>query len=300
MTVEQKPELNRFVDLSIPLTWEYRWIQLKLMLPVWLLLLAILLEAWFFGTWLAGRSWLQPLLVGLGGWLAMVFFVAGMMEIQIRARHRSKRVIQIKDKGITVKPAKNSFVRWKQILKFQLVPIPEAPGTSALILYLRVRPGRRQTHRAFWAMALENPSQTQDLLRYLQTRKSETPTSYEIEILERPGPTEKQSHAPYLFLGMTLMMAGYFLLMHGGPMLVAILDRDHHDSGDGRKLSPEAAARLRQFILTHFSSKEEFRRFFLTLSIVLIVAGVILMILGRWLMHYRPAGNSVGTRSGAG
>lgn len=230
----------------------------------------------------------------------MILFVAGMMEIQIRARHRSKRVIQIEEKGITVKPAKNSFVRWKQILKFQLVPIPGVQGTTALILYLRARPGRKQPQRAFWAMVLENPLQMQDLVRYLQTKKSETPTSYEIEILERAEPAEQQNPAPHLLLGMMLMMAGYFLLMHGGPMLVAILDGGHQDSGDGRKLSPEAAARLRQFILTHFSSKEEFRRFFLTLSIVLIVAGVILMILGRWLMHYRPAGKSVGTRSGAG
>jgi hypothetical protein len=300
MTIEQKPELNRFVDPSIPLTWESRWVQLKFMLPAWLLVLAFFVEILLFGTWLTGRFLLQPSLVALGGWLAMILFVAGMMEIQIRARQHSKRVISFNEKGITVKPAKNSFVRWKQILKFQLEPIPKVPGTTALMLYLRARPGRKQTQRAFWAMVLENPSQTQDLVRYLQTRKAETPTSYEIEILERTEPAEQQSPAPYLFLGMTLMMAGYFLLMHGGPMLVAILDRDHHDSGDDRKLSPEAAARLRQFILTHFSSKEEFRRFFLTLSIVLIVAGVIFMILGKWLMHYRPAGKSVGTRSGAG
>jgi hypothetical protein len=300
MTIEQKPELNRFVDPSIPLTWGYRWVQLKFMLPAWLLVLAFFVEIGAFGTWRAGKFLLQPILASLGGWLAMILFVAGMMEIQIRARHRSKRVIQIEEKGITVKPAKNRFVSWKQILKFQLVPIPEAPDTSALILYLRARPGRRQSPRGFWAMVLENPSQTQDLVRYLQTRKAETPTSYEIEILERAEPAEQQSPTPHLFLGMTLMMAGCFLLVHGGPMLVGILDRDHHDPGDGRKLSPEAAARLRQFILTHFSSKEELRRFFLTLSIVLIVAGVILMILGKWLMRYRPAGKPVGTRSGAG
>ncbi|HZL77275.1 MAG TPA: hypothetical protein VFC17_00295 [Candidatus Limnocylindrales bacterium] len=300
MTIEQKSELNRFVDPTIPLTWEYRWAQLKFMLPAWLLVLAFFVEILLFGTWLTGRFWLQLLLVALGGWLAMILFVAGMMEIQIRARQRSKRVILFNEKGITVKPAKNPFVRWKQILKFQLEPIPEVPGTTALMLYLRARPGRKQTQRAFWAMVLENPSQTQDLARYLQTRKSETPTCYEIEILESPGPAEQKSPAPYLFLGMTLIMGGYFLLIHGGPMLLAILDRDHHDSGDGQKLSPEAAARIQHFIHRHFASKEEFRHFFLTLGIILIVSGVALMILGKWLTHYRPAGKSVGTRSGAG
>ena len=300
MTIEQKPELNRFVDPSIPLTWKYRWVQLKFMLPVWLLVLAFFVEIWVFGTWLAGKFLLQPSLATLGGLLAMILFVAGIMGIQIRARQRSKRVILFNEKGITIKPAKNSFVRWKQILKFQLVPITEAPGISALILYLRARSGRRQSQRAFWAMVLENPSQTQDLVRYLQTRKSETPTSYEIEILEGPGPAEQKSPAPYLFLGMTLIMGGYFLLIHGGPMLLAILDRDHHDSGDGQKLSPEAAARIQHFIHRHFASKEEFRHFFLTLGIILIVSGVALMILGKWLTLYRPAGKSVGTRSGAG
>ena len=55
MTLEQKPELNRFVDPSIPLTWGYRWVQLKFILPAWFLVLAFFAEIWVFETWLAGK-----------------------------------------------------------------------------------------------------------------------------------------------------------------------------------------------------------------------------------------------------
>ena len=57
-------------------------------------------------------------------------------------------------------------------------------------------------------------------------------------------------------------------------------------TGDS-KLTAEESAKLRHFIAAHFSSREEFHHFFLTLSIVLIVAGIILMILGRRLMKRR-------------
>jgi len=182
------------------------------------------------------------------------------------------------EKGITVKPAKNPFVRWKQILKFQLEPIPEVPGTTALMLYLRARPGRKQTQRAFWPWFWRILRKRRTWCVTCKLGSQKLPRVTKLKILESPGPAEQKSPAPYLFLGMTLIMGGYFLLIHGGLMLLAILDRDHHDSGDGQKLSPEAAARIQHFIHRHFASKEEFRHFFLTLGIILIVSGVALMI----------------------
>jgi hypothetical protein len=85
MTIEQKPELNRFIDPSIPLTWGYRWHLIKVMLPAWLLFLAFIVELWLFKTWVAGRaSWDDIFLLGI--WLMAMFLVQGLIEVQIRLR----------------------------------------------------------------------------------------------------------------------------------------------------------------------------------------------------------------------
>jgi len=285
MTLEQKPELNRFVDPSIPLTWNYRWRQLKLALPVLIFTWVLLLEMGLFNGWLADKlQWDQmAVLVGVCSAMFLVVFAAG--EIQIRIQQRSKRSIKIKDKKIVVQPAKNSMVRWGKILKFQLEPIPETPGLTKLNLFLHGRPNQKPSGRAFWSMVLENPSQQQKLVCYLQIKRTETPSDYEIEILGSPA--LPKSPAPFPFLEMMLFMGGFFLLLHGIPMLLAILGEHHRDPGEPSKLSPEQIAKLQQVILNHFSSREEFRHFFLMLGSGLTMAGCILLFLGWWLMKRR-------------
>lgn len=296
MTLEQKPELNRFVDPSITLGWQYRWGQMKLLLPVlffsWLLLVeTVLLKAWLLNK----LHWdILAMLVGSGA--VFLLFVCAALEIQTRIRQRSKRVIQIEEKRIIVKPAKNQMVPWKRVRKFQFEPVPDTPGLMKLKLLLKGRPNQKSSERAFWAMVLEKTSM-QELLGFLQKKKTEGPTDFELETLERPAASENP--APFVFLGMTIFMAGWYLMVHGLPILFAILGGGHHDPDERSKLSPEEIARLRHFILKHFSSLEEFRHFFLALSIALTVAGVALMISGRWLAK-RKAASEPGATTGAG
>ena len=297
MTLEQGPELNRLVDPSIALGWQYRWGQMKLLLPVlffsWLLVVEIaLLKAWLVNK----LHWdILAMLVGLGAGIFLVIWAA--LEIQIRIRQRSKRVIQIEEKRIVVKPARNQIVPWKRVRKFQFEPVPDVPGLMKLKLLLKGRPNQKSSERVFWAMVLEKTSATRELMGYLQKKKTEGPTDFELEILERPAVPENP--APFVFLGMTVFMTGWYLMVHALPILFAILGSGHHDSDERSRLSPEEIARLRHFILNHFSSPEEFRHFFLALSIALTVAGVALMISGRWLAK-RKAASEPGATVGSG
>jgi hypothetical protein len=286
MTIEQRPELNRFVDPSIPLTWQWRWCQFKVTLPIWCLVLAFFLELWLLMAWLGNRWDLQGLTIILSVWLGMILFVLGMAEIQTRIRQRSKRVIEFKNDKLFLKPAKNGVVLWKRVSKFQLEPLPETPPLMILKLFLHGRPNKRTSGRAFWGMVLENPSQVQELVRFLQTRRTDAPSNFETEILERPVPPE--THVAFPFLGLSLGLGGYFLLMHGAPMLLGLLNHNHHDSDGGSRFTSEQRAQLARFITQHFSSTEEFRHFFLTLGICLTTVGVALMALGWWLMKRKP------------
>jgi len=296
MTIEQKPELNWLVDPSIALGWKYRWWQMKLLLPILFFSWLLVVEMALFKAWLANKlHWdILAMLVGLGAGMLLVILAA--LEIQIRIRQRSKRVIQIEEKRIVVKPAKNQTVPWKRVRKFQFEPVPDTPGLMKLKLLLKDRPNQKSSERAFWAMALEKTSM-QELLGCLQKKKTAGPTNFELEILERPAAPENP--APYVFLGMTVFMAGWYLMVHGLPVLFAMLGGGHHDPDEHSRLSPEEIARLRYYILNHFSSPEEFRHFFLALSIALTIAGVALMISGHWLAR-RKASSELGAAAGSG
>jgi len=217
--------------------------------------------------------------------MAIILLALGLGESQVRIQQRSKRVIEFRHDKIRVKPSKSEFIRWNKVAKFQFEPVPEVLGITKLKLFLFGR-SNETSERAFWAMVLDNP-QTQELTRYLQTKKLEAPSSYEIQILEHPAIPE--SSAPFPFLGMSLYLSGLFLLLHGGPALLVFLNHTHSDSDGNSKLSSEEKAHLGRFIAQHFSSKEEFRHFFMMLNICLIVAGITLLILGWRLMKRKKA-----------
>jgi hypothetical protein len=281
VTIEQRSELNRFVDPSIPLTWEGRWRQIQMTLPLWVFSFVCFFEMVLFRGWLAENLSLDFLLTCMGGFLFLLFICFGGIETQVRIRQRSKRVIQFKENKIVVRPARIQSVPWKGVAKIQFEPIPEAPGMTKLKLFLPDRSNKRVSGRVFWAMILEN-CQRQDLLRYLQTKKTDALIRYQIEVLERPSTPESPARFP--FLGMSLYTGGIYLLLHGGPMFLASLNSVHHDSGGNSKLTPEEAAKLQRFIARHFSSYAEFHHFFLTLGIGLTIAGLVLLITGWRLM----------------
>ena len=134
-------------------------------------------------------------------------------------------------------------------------------------------------------MVLENQSQLQDLVHYLQTKKTEAPTDYEIEILERPA--LPVSTAPFLFLGMALNMGGLFLLLHGMPLLlIGLGNGNHHHSEDDSQFTPNEMAKPGRFLLKHFHTLEELRHFCIVAGGVLTFLGLLLLIWS-WLLMNR-------------
>jgi hypothetical protein len=170
MTVEQKPEFNRFVDSSIPITWAWRWRQFKFVLPIWCFIWVCYLEMGITGAWLHDRlTW--NLIAGLfGGLLAFTGIMWMLIEILVRLRQRSKRSLKITDKQIVVSSAKNGSVLWKKVCRFQFEPIPELPDSQRLIIFLRGLKKQSQVERPFWMMVLEQTSQAHELVSCLETK----------------------------------------------------------------------------------------------------------------------------------
>jgi hypothetical protein len=277
MTIEQKPELNRFVDPSITKPWQFRWQSLKLFLPLWLYILAFCLELGLFGSWVADKPLLKCLSICLGPPLAMFLFLVLLREFSIRSGQRSNRVIQFHDEHIVLGIP---CIQWKNVAKFQFEPITESPGLTKLILAYIVP--RRKRRQMLCMIVIEDRAHVNELIDYLEKQRAKTPTIYEIKILDVPS--QPYQVPRFLFLGMSILFAGMFLLMHGVPILLALLDPNHPRSREDSRLTPEQIAKLNQFVMKHFSSREEFRHFFLTLGFVLTVAGCILLFWSWWLM----------------
>lgn len=286
MTIEQKSELNRFVDPSIPLTWQWRWRQFKFVLPIWCFIWACYLEMGITAAWLRDKINLEFIADLVGGLFIFTAVMWALIEILVRWRQCSKRILRIKDKQILVSPAKNNIVLWKKIARFQFEPIPELPETKKLTIFLCDFKKRRQVERPFWMMVLEQPSQVTELASCLEAKRAETDSDFEIISLKEPAKPIQSKSFP--FAGMSFMMAGMYFLLHGIPLLGVALEKHHDHPDNDRKLGAHAAAAIKHFVRQHFSNVQELHNFTLQLSISLIVAGLLFYFLGLKLMDRKP------------
>ena len=285
MTIEQKSEFNRFVDASIPITWAWRRRQFKIILPIWCFIWVCYLEMGIIAAWLNDKLTWDFISKLLGGLLAFTGTMWTLIEILVRLRHRSKRILKIEDKRIVVSPAKNGFIPWKKVCRFQFEPIPELPNIQKLTIFLRGFKKQNQSERPFWMMVLEQPSQAHELANHLEAKRSETSSNFEIVTLSEPSKPSQGRSFP--FLGMSLIMAGLYFLLHGIPLLGVALEKSHHSDGN-RKMGVQAAAMVKNFVRQHFSNFQELHSFTLHLSISLIVVGLALYFLGLKLSSRKP------------
>jgi hypothetical protein len=287
MTIEQKPELNRFVDPSIPLTWNYRWRQIKPTLPIWIFILLPLLEIGLFRAWLADKLQWDRLAVLVMAGPAMFIFVLAVAEVQTRIQQRSKRVIQFNDDKIRLRPSKSELLKWEKIAKFQFEPIPGMQGLMKLKLFLHGRPNQKLAGRTFWSMVLEQPAKVQELVEYFQKRRTETPTNFQVEVLDKPIPPGPPGQP--VLLGMSLYLGGIFLLLHGLPLLlVGLTDGRHHDSGNDSDFTSDEKVKLGRFIIKYFHTPGELRHFYIVTGGVLTFSGLFLLVWGWLLMNRKP------------
>ena len=198
MTIEQKPELNRFVDYSIPLTWAKRWRGFKTTLPIWVFIFLCITEMAVLGAWFADRlSW--DVIAPVAGSLP-VFFVMfwGMIELQVWFYARSKRILRVGDKRIVVSPAKQQYIRLKSVTKFQFEPIAENPALTKLSVFVyfskRIPAVRR------FSMIVADPAQVQELVQTLEVRRQATGADFKIIVLDKPDPPPAKTSLCFMSL----------------------------------------------------------------------------------------------------
>lgn len=270
MTIEQKPELNRFVDSSIPVTWAKRWRAFKLALPVWVFACVCMMEMGVLVTTKDGRSACESALTLAASSVLMFALFWGLFELQICFYARSKRILTIKDKRIVMNPVKQPSMPWKSIAHFQFEPIPENLSLTKLSVFVH----HFKRIIKHFALVIENPAQVPAIIGELESKRHISATDFKIVVLEKPEPPP--TAAMPSVLAMSLTVAGAYLLAHGLVLLsIALMPRPHMDNNFGFR--PGVVTVFGQFLAEHFPSVEKLRHFYLGAGIILTLAGLALV-----------------------
>jgi hypothetical protein len=271
MTIEQRPELNRFVDSSIPVTWAKRWRAFKLAFPIWMFACVSVVEMGIFVTTSTGQfSWDKIMAMAVGPVVMFPFFW-GLFEVQMYFHGHSRRTLTIKDKRIVMNPVKQPSLSWKSIARFQFEPIPENPSLTKLSVF---RTHFKRIVRHF-ALVVEKPAQVSPIIRELEKRRHANAAEFQIIVLQKPGPVPAIALPPVL--AMSLTMAGVYLLLHGMALLVIALMPSPHSPGHVSEVRPGLVALLNQLFAEYFPSVEQHRQFLLATGITVTLAGLALM-----------------------
>jgi hypothetical protein len=271
MTIEQKPELNRLADSSIPVTWAKRRRAFKLALPVWIFACVCMIEIGVLATPNNGQSAWKSGLVSAASSVVMFAFFWAVIEAQIYFYGHSKRTLTIRDRRIVMNPVKQPSMPWKSIARFQFEPIPE--NASLMKLSVFVHHFRRIVRH--FTLVIENPAQIQEIIQELESKRHATATDFKIVMLQKPEPPHAVS-TPSVS-AMSLTMAGAYLLLHGLPLLGIALMPRNHSPDNNPEFRPGLVTVLGQFLAEHFPSVEQLRHLYLGAGIVLTVAGLALI-----------------------
>lgn len=287
MTVEQKPELNRFVDPSF--TWTLRWQRYKTALPLVSFIYICMVEIVVIDGWLTEKPILDlvaPMIVSVTFSFLIIW---GVLELQIFYYHRCKRELRIEDDKIFFRSGDRFSLRWKLVKQFQFEPVADAPGLTKL----RVRGftadwPRRE--RQLCAVIIERPAQVPELIQCLETKRTAPKADFEIRILEKPAEPPPTKH--FSFLGRSLNLGGVYVLLHGIPLLCVALGLGHWHRDETSQTVSTARVAWEYFVLRHFSSVAQLRDCLLWLGVSLTISGAVLFILGWRLMNQHAQAES--------
>ena len=112
---EQPAQFNRYVDETIPRTWSYRWRSLRSLVPAIIFIYVTTAELLALRLWQDDGLSAGELPLVLLAPLSIVPLLLVSMEALLRIRHRSKRVLKLRDKWISLSPSKVSQVRWEHV-----------------------------------------------------------------------------------------------------------------------------------------------------------------------------------------
>jgi hypothetical protein len=261
---EQSPELNKYVDPTIPLTWAVRWNALNVGLPVLLISSLLMAEMLAYRLWLDDRSLLSNLHVFLGVAAVPVAFLLVVLEVTMRLSHRSKRTLKLGPKRIAISPAKYNQIRWQNIKTWQIEPLAGAGDLSKLTLEYSL--SKRATIPRRWSMVLERREQERAFLSALETFRQSGANAAPLTQLTSPElrVTPRLSMRP-----MVALAIAFYLFAQGAPLLaVGLSHSGSRDAGSSSnsELTPRERAKLQHFISRHFTSKEQLIQVLLTVG----------------------------------
>jgi len=256
---EQSPELNKYVDSTIPLTWAVRWNALRFGLPFALFSSLVMAEMLAFRLWLNDRSLLANLHFLLGIAAVPVAGILVLIEVTMRAAHRAKRTLKLEPKRVSISPAKYNRIPWQNIKSWRIEPLVDAAGFSKLTLEYSL--GKRGTILRRWSMVLTKPDQEHALLSALESLRQSGVCSTPVTQLS--SPTLRETARPSMRITVALALALFFLV-HGMPLLMVGLTTPSgpdKDSSDRSNFTAREKAKIQIFVSRHFTSLKQLRQF---------------------------------------
>lgn len=131
-----------------------------------------------------------------------------------------------------------------------------------------------------WSLALESRGQCPALLSELNLLQQQHNLKFRIE-LNRPLPFRPPPQHPVL--GLSLGLAGLMFLLHGVPLLLVPLQPHQNEPHHSDSIS-----RCAKFIMEHFSSAADFRRFMMETGAVLTSLGIGLLLWSALVQRQKP------------
>ncbi len=264
MQFEQPAELNKYVDATIPLTWEIRRRFWKLLLPL------LVITSLFCAEQQVIRQWLndQRLVEGLPALSAIILLLsivyAGAIEVYLRIFHQCKRTIDLRTKRVMISP-RNHRVAWANVIYWRLEPILNAPELTKLTLkYTRNKWDKRPRE---CSIALRQTDQIPEFLGELDSLRRTIGKVGEIVRFATPALPDELKPPPRGFIRSVISM---YLFLHGGPLLFAGIFGPGPQREGAPRFSPTELAKIQRVATAHFASVEQFRNF------LLLVGGILM------------------------
>jgi hypothetical protein len=198
-------------------------------------------------------------------------------EQEWRRAHRSKRFLNIVEKGICFNSANRLVIPWSKVGAFWFESVPgEFQLSKVTVLYFRRRKTSQPIRRSF---VLEKGTQVQ-LIQELNYFRQKYHLDLQIETTV-PLPPRPTLPPGRLQIGLYAFFAGLLLLLNGSGFLLTSLPPRF-----GEFRFPVEIAILNAFA-AHFTSKTEFSMFSLVTGVTLTLTGVPLLIYGDHLLKVK-------------
>jgi hypothetical protein len=237
-----------------------------------------MMEMVAFRLWLNDKSLLANLHVFLGIAALPVASILVLAEVLLRSAHRSKRILKLEPKRVSVSPAKYNRIPWQNIKTWQIEPLADAGGFSELTLEYSL--GKSGTTLRRWSMVLERPDQERALLSALDSLRLSGVSS--APLIQLSSPASREAARLPIRISVAIALALFFLL-HGMPLLIGGLSNpSSRDTGssDRSQFTSREKAKLQLFVSRHFThtSPQQFRHFALIAGSGMTSVGAVLYI----------------------